>query len=428
VTASESRLPQPAQALPLPGILKKVQEWLYLPPGYIDLLGRCTGLCSLIILVMIAGWTWSFGNGVAIPYCVPAWRWQDKLLILPMPPQWLFISLFVAAMLSCFWLIFGRRNKFVICVILAVFAYFGSRELCGISSNWASINVCLLVALLFDRPERSCTRRLVQISVFLCYLFSALQKLFYPDFLTGDSFAAQFESGYMVRPLFVPLIKSLALPLIAWQIASWLTIAFEIYLGFALFSRKFRKQALILGTAFHIAIVVFLIDYIITFSLVMLTGYLAFIDRKQDEEKPETSGYRTKPLELACALLFIAAAILIPLRIYFWPGRAPDTIVQFDRAPWTYNMFVLRADTKSFNIKFKDATGQWREIVPFARMRYASSDNELYSLRNYVFATYPGSTEVHADLRLRINDRWDLEKTLHASADGNTTLTARVYH
>jgi Vitamin K-dependent gamma-carboxylase len=423
VTASESRLPQPAQTLPLPGLLGKLQEWLYLPPGFTDPLRRCTGLCSLIILVMVAGWTWSFGSGVAVPYCVPAWRWQDHLLVLPMPPEWLFISLFTAAILSCLWLMFGSRKKVFIWIILAVFGYFGSRELCSISSNWASIDVCLLVALLFDRPEQSCTRRLIQISICFCYLFSALQKIFYPDFLNGNSFAAQFENGFMIRPLFVPFIKSLALPMIAWQVASWLTIAFETYLGLALFSKKLRKQALILGTAFHVAIVVFLIDYIITFSLVMLTGYLAFIDREQDEQS--ASAFRTKPLEFALALAFIAAISLIPLRLYVWPGRSPDTIVQFDRAPWTYNMFVLRADTKAFNIKFKDANGQWREIVPVGRMKYASSDNELYSLRNYIFATYPGTTEIQADLKLRINERWDLEKTMHATAGGDALVTAR---
>jgi hypothetical protein len=133
-------------------------------------------------------------------------------------------------------------------------------------------------------------------------------------------------------------------------------------------------------------------------------------------------------MEFALALSFVAAITLIPLRIYFWPDRSPDTIVQFDRAPWTYNMFVLRADTKSFNIKFKDANGQWKEIVPFGRMKYATSDNELYSLRNYIFATYPGSTEIQADLKLRINDRFDLEKTMHASSDGAVTLTAHAYH
>jgi hypothetical protein len=427
VTASESRLPQPTETLKLPGMLEKLQTWLYLPPGFTGLLWRGTGLCSMIILVMIAGWTWSFGNGVAVPYCVPAWRWQDKLLVLPMPPEWLFITCFTVAMLSCLFLVFGSRNKIFVGVILAVFCYFGSRELCGISSNWASIDVCLLVALLFDHPELSCTRRLVQISVCLCYLFSALQKLFYPDFLNGNSFAGQFESGFMLRPLFIPFIKSLALPMIVWQISSWLTVALEFYLAFALFSKKLRKQALILGTAFHIAIIIFLIDYIITFSLVMLTGYLAFIDRKQDAEISRASGWRAKPLEFGCALLFIAAIILIPLRIHIWPGRSADTIVQYDRAPWTYNMFDMRTDTKSFDIKYKDANGNWQELIPFGRIRNASSDNELYSLRNYIFATYPGTTEIQAVLRLRMNDRWDLVKTMHASSDGITTVTAQVY-
>jgi hypothetical protein len=427
VTASEGQLSEPVQAIKLSGVIEKLQEWLYLPPGLIDPLRRCTGLCSLIILVMVAGWTWSFGNGAAVPYCVPAWRWQDELLVLPMPPEWLFIVLFTAGMLSCLWLIFGSRNKLFICFILGLLVYFGSRELCAVSSNWASIDICLLVALLFDRRGRSCTRRLVQNAVFFCYFYSALQKLLYPDFLSGNSFAAQFESGYMIRDVFVPLIKSIALPIAVWQIASWSTIAFEIYLAFALFSKKYRKQALILGTAFHIAIVVFLIDYIITFSLVMLTGYLAFIDGKQNEPTVQTSDFRPKPVESALALLFICAMLLVPLRIYWWPGRSADTIVQFDRAPWTYNMFVVRADTKSLQVKFKNANGRWQEIIPFGRMKHASSDNELYSLRNYIFASYPGSTEVYADLKLQINERWDLEKIMHATAGSDTTLTVRAY-
>jgi hypothetical protein len=232
----------------------------------------------------------------------------------------------------------------------------------------------------------------------------------------------------MVRPLFVAFIQSAALPMLVWQYLSWLTIDFELFLAFALLTKKLRKVALILGTLFHIAIVAFLIDYIITFSLVMLTGYLAFIDRKQDAENEQTKGFRAKPVEFGLALSFIVAMILIPMRIYWWPGRPADTIVQFDRAPWTYNMFVLRADTTFLLVTYKDGGGLPHWIEPTGRMKVASSDNELYAMRDYVFANYPGAREMHAQLKLRINDRWDLEKTLDATAGGATTLTVKTQH
>jgi len=76
-------------------------------------------------------------------------------------------------------------------------------------------------------------------------------------------------------------------------------------------------------------------------------------------------------------------------------------------------------------LKFKDADGIWREITPTGRMKYATCDNELYSMRNFVFATHPNASEMSAVVKMRINERWNLEKTLHATAGGASSLTVR---
>jgi uncharacterized membrane protein len=403
--------------------LEKLRQWFYLTPGLIKPVRRLTGLCSLIALVLVGYWTWCYGNGLAIPYCVPAWRFQDRLLIVPMPPQWLFLVIFAVAGLSCLRLMFGSRNNLFVCLVLIALGYFGSRELSGVTRSWVIVDFCYLLALLFDRSGPSCARRLIQISVFFCYFYSAVQKLFFADFVNGSSLAAYLEGGEMVRPFFLPFLQSFKLPLAVWEAVSWLTIAFELYLAVALFLKTQRKAALVLGTIFHVTIVIFL--NIMTFSLVMLTGYLAFIDSPKDEPVAQDIVASIKPGEFAMCLLLVLVMALIPARVYAWTGRPPNTIVQLDRAPWVFGMFVIRTDTKAVEIRYKDASGDWHEIQPVGRMKEASSDNELYALRNYVLAVYPDSREVYARLELKVNQRFSVVKTIHTIAGGTTSLTVQ---
>ncbi|MGH9550500.1 MAG: hypothetical protein ACRD3W_14055, partial [Terriglobales bacterium] len=272
----KSSLPaQPIYASAATGRWQHVLNWLYLPHGYSGIIRRLTALWTLPILLIV----WNGAHGGPGPYIIPAWRFNDHLFYLPQPPELITTTIFSIAALFCLAMIFGVKRRVFLWPVVAVMAYYGCTDLWACWCGFVIMDFTMLVALLFDRPGMSLCRRLIQISIFLCYFYSALHKLLLPDFLNGSSFYSFFHDGFAVVPLWVPLLKSISVPIYTWQIWAWLTVVFEFALPFGLFSARFRKVSLIAGTLFHLAILIVIADFISIYSFVMVTGYLAFLEK-----------------------------------------------------------------------------------------------------------------------------------------------------
>jgi hypothetical protein len=277
-----------------------------------------------------------------------------------------------------------------------------------------------LVALLFETKGRSPTRRIVQLSVFFCYFYSALQKILCPDFMLGYSMQAEMSEGWAFNGIFKSILPASHLPMIFWQLSAWMTVIAEAYLAFALFSKKQRKWALAIGTAFHIGIAALLDFYISLFSLAMITAYVAFIDRRSDAAQfPEPAQGKVPgtTLQHACAVAFVLLLALVPLRIYAFPDRPLDSILMFDRTPWTFCMFLQRILTDKISVRYQTADSAWHEIglEKTWRTNSAKSDSEMYSICNWVLHNHPEAQAVDVQLINSVNGRYKQHRSLSAT-------------
>ena len=395
-------------------------EWLYLPSGHLDLLRRLTALATLPIGIIVFNWT----KGGPGPYIVPAWRFHQHLLILPLPPAPLTEIAFLSAAIACLLMTLGFKQKWIIAIPVLVGAYFGCRDFWAMGSHFVLLLWTYLVALLFARPGKNCSRRLIQLSVFLCYFYSAVQKLLSPDFIMGYSMQAEMSDGWCFNAYAANILHLGAAPFIFWQLFSWMTVGLELFLAFGLFSKRFRKTALILGLLFHIGISAMLDFYISLFSVAILVGYLAFIDRKSEvaQETPPALDANANQagksaLEPILAGAFALVMCAVPLRVYASTERPLNDVTMLDRTPWSFCMFLQRLDENKVDVRYRTTNGDWHKIALSDRWRTQSActDNELYSICSWVLHRYPEATEVTADIEFRVNKRWTQRKSIHAT-------------
>ena len=115
------------------------------------------------------------------------------------------------------------------------------------------------------------TLRLIALQVSAVYIFSAYDKLT-PAFLSGDrllqlAMSAALGSESLEGQLGVQL---------AFRAGALLTVSIELFLGFALFIRRLRPVALLIGIGFHAALALCLPVGI--FSAMQVCLYLAFLE------------------------------------------------------------------------------------------------------------------------------------------------------
>ena len=263
-------------------------HWLYLPDGHLPLISRLVGWLSLPIGIVV--WFWSHagqpGPYYPQPFNVPAWRIGDYLLDPPLPPEAANIAIFALFAGAALALILGQRRRFLYVYMAAVLAYYTAHEWFVCCFFWVLIDFCFLVALSTSEPKAaSPARRLIQITLASCYIFSVLQKLFYSDFWQGISLEAFFYDGFAVTPIFKNLIVSHPLPQIFWKSASIFLLFGEALIGVGLFFRQTRMLACALGVILHGGIIVVMEPIIAIFSLEMWTGYLAFFEKEKRNRK-----------------------------------------------------------------------------------------------------------------------------------------------
>ena len=154
-----------------------------------------------------------------------------------------------------------------------------------------------VIASLLGSQQPLTIQRLIQVQVCIVYLYAAFHKLSIEylsgkvlqhylgtDFLTG-------LSGDILKALFsdqsLSMLHGIMLSPQTLILLSVLTVVFEFGLPIALWFRKTRPLAILLGTGFHLSIAMSM--NIFTFSLAMIATYLLFID-------PETLIARLRPV------------------------------------------------------------------------------------------------------------------------------------
>lgn len=109
---------------------------------------------------------------------------------------------------------------------------------------------------------------LIRLQVSIVYGFAAITKL-----------NLVYLSGLVLRhQIPVPAIQHL--PFWVFSVAAFASVTTEAFLAVALWSRRLRVWALVVGMGFHLSIVALLqTPALVTFALVMLSAYLSFFAR-----------------------------------------------------------------------------------------------------------------------------------------------------
>ncbi len=196
-------------------------------------------------------------------------------------PDWLdvYIGLWIVAV------VLFTAGMFARWAGMAVVACIVYRFMVDQSMYWAPIYLCGLLTLLLtignsgtgfsvdawrrggEQPVPRWPLTLYKIQISLVYLFAALEKM-HSNFLLSD---------FIVQS--VPLIGMLDWPPLI-RLAAFGTVGFEVWLSFALWSRRFQRWAFLLGFLFHTAILFCIGFYaaLLAYAAMFVSSYAAFIE------------------------------------------------------------------------------------------------------------------------------------------------------
>jgi hypothetical protein len=395
-------------------------DWLFLPNALLGWTRRLTGLSALLILMVV--WVWSHGGPG--PVNIPAWRIGPHLINLPLPPEPFNQIAFFMAGVAGLAMIVGFKNKIWPLILAAVIGYWGASDWVACGCHFIILEWIALIAFLFERADRSATRRIIQVSTVICYLYTGWQKMLFPDFRDGYSFEAMFADGWSLGSVWRGVIPVERFGHEFWWFVSWATIIVELLFAFGLCFPKTRKITAIVAILFHLSIAVFLDKFIAIFSVVMWAGLTTFFDRKEKNVegavhvKRDAANFPIVPLtrlsniQASLSAILLAVLVIFPLRVYFYPGRPVDKLAFFDRSPWSFCMYLARQETTRLEAKYQDKSGQWHEhtIHRVDRWGGISSDNETYALASYIFKVHPDAQRVRIETDILLNGRLPQEK------------------
>lgn len=203
--------------------------------------------------------------GVTNPYLIPDWS---------LPPV-LCTALYCVNVIVIVSFIVGWRTNIISPLLLTLYGYFYFLNIAVRNTAHERLNLILLVLLCFarldaawslsvrkrDRTSKTPTVsvwpiRMITMQIFFIYFGAGLWKLCNLKWHTGDLLYHNFF-GIWATPMAF-WVARLGLPMALWTAMSWSIITWELLMGFALFSRRFRSIAVITGTTFHLLVIVFL--------------------------------------------------------------------------------------------------------------------------------------------------------------------------
>ena len=397
-------------------------DWFFLPEGKVGLIRRLTAITLLPSLF----WIWRAVQGLDGPYRIPTWRFGDFLLELPVPDGMILNSIFIVTMLLTVALIFGVKRKLFVVIPTIVLTYFISCDLAALRPHYITMAYIFMVALCFHREGTdSLTRRIIQLGIATCYGFASIQRLLASDHLTGLSFKYTVGTGWACNDLFKSLFQNLYDVSWLWSPFTISVLLLEVFLTFAFFFKKTRKIALVLGLLLHLSIAFTMTPFLVFYSLIMITGYLAFFEGKASQSSVESDAVSRNRKDLIPGLLFISLMFIIPLRSYFWFDRDRSLVTMIDRDPWSFHMFLYRYQTKGITIKYEDKNGNWIDLPPVGRMLTTAGDNDICALVGYIFKTKAEARACIVDVRIMQNDLI-IHKVARASREDGGKVSIEV--
>ncbi|HEY9869819.1 MAG TPA: HTTM domain-containing protein [Candidatus Obscuribacterales bacterium] len=378
-------------------------EWFCTARGYLPLIRRLLGV---ILLGCLPYEVLAFSPGAVDG---TGWRLGVLFLQAPSPPEWLTVGAWAAYILAALYMIFGigGDSRLVPAVPALVLLYYGFVDERAFHSSFVILAFTYLVAFMFDSPTVSCTRRLIQISVSSCYIFSALHKL-HPEWSGGHTADELFNQGWGVRPELAVFFRSLHLSSDVLAVAAWLIILWELFLGIAPWFKKTRKLAYAGAVVLHLGISV-MISFLEIFALTMWVGLLAFFEGRQADQ--EHSGCRKgcPPASTYAAAAWALVLVFMPLR-FFLGGINGFLDMCVERFPWSFAMYLFRMDLGEVVARYRGEAGGWRTWETSSAIIRAFSDPALASVARYI-ARRTGAVEVVVEASQVVNHRWRVVKT-----------------
>lgn len=378
--------------------LKKFDRWLYTPSSSTPLFLRLLGFC-----LMISG-IWQLAALTIGPFSISPWTLNGQpieLWRLPLVVDMVIYCVYYSCALA---LMLGSKNKLHLVLTTVIFFCTASREEAAIGSNFQYMLFTYLIACLFYNSKRTCTARLMQISMCSCYFWAFIHKL-EPDFLHGFTLSAIFLDGWGLRSFWVPIVKSLHPSLLMMQAMSLAAVAIEGFLTFGLWFNSTRRVAVLIGIAFHLTLSLFLtiIDFA---SLIMLLGYVPLWGLgKAGETEPLSNGDRPNPSYLN---LYLAAAaglfiMLSPMRTVI-PPTLDLPFAYLDPNVGDFGMFSVKHQIETVEI-FEMIDGKSIRVNNEGRMGNLDTEREVKALTKYLARTNPSIEQIEVRVNTNLNNR-----------------------
>lgn len=390
---------------------KPIFSFFILTENGLDALTRITGLLTLYSCWEI----FKRLNWLREEYQVETWWLQDWSLSLPDSELIATALLYICAASACF-MVAGAKGKWAPIVAAICLAYVTSLDVNIAFPHSFFLNIWLCLALSFRRAGGSSSRRLVQIALFSCYALSALQKLFTPEFLSGNALAA-LRFGSNLQPWAARLASQIPSESEFWRLFAFAVVFAELFFAFGLLHERTRKYAVAGIIVFQSLIFLSMDPHIAPLHLTIFACCLAFYNPFARTKKAEDAASQEPGLFYKALTVFAAAALLaIPLRIYFYPG-AFQRMSMLDRRPWTFCMFVTMEGRYKTSIVLKKRDGSLVWLKPRGRMEYLSSDTDLYALAKYLEKVTPQIEELKIETQYEVGIGRKDHKVLTGKAD-----------
>lgn len=380
-------------------VSKHLTNWLYLDEGYLSLIRRLVGFLLLQVLPMELFWLYK-----ATPYRVTSWRWDNCLIQLPLFPFTLDAVLWSAYAISAGFLIFGSRRKIFLFLPVLTLLTYSFVERLTVQSSFVVLLFAYCLALMFYRSGLSMSRRLIQLSVSSCYLFSVLHKM-HPEFLQGHTLHYILGNGIAMRPGISEFMQSLHITLPVAESMTFGALCTELFLAIGPWFKPTRKPAFFMAFVLHTTFSI-LWTGIEAFAFVMWTGLLSFCDNRKIMTAGSIPSQSPRIKELVAAGLFVALLIFMPARFFFAGTEAFKTMTFGERWPWSFAMYLFWEEPQTPGLRYRDNNGQWHSLPIEGRMPTTTSTSDMLKLVEYASKRNPEAQEIELSIDLKVNGRY----------------------
>ncbi len=386
---------------------------------YFILITRITGFCLLCF-------SWSmlkrliFSNNL---FVIPTFRFGTNLIYLPHNLNISFLLLLIYAILSIL-LIAGKRSKIIIAGLLIILGYFYCLDLYIANGTFVTFLLAYLISILLYKEQSFSSLIIIKFTVISCYLYSVIQKIVQSDFISGNTVQYLITSHYSLRPIFTSLFNQInTIPYFA-IIISYFTIIIEIFIPFGLCFQQTRKTAIISGLIFHGIIAILFYYPIYIFSIIITTGYLAFLI-KPNHKIPIIDQIKNHKLRFSFSLITILYLIIMPLRIYFFTKTPCQYLSFMDRSPWSLAMYLFLENKNHITaICTKNDSSKYEIPTPST---LGNSNNELLAYADYIQNKQKDLKSVKLNCQIEVNGKPFIEKEIIENTNGSKSIIYKPY-